>query len=68
MVACRYDIHDQSYPNNRLGLFIFKAIGVQRGYTRYDYTSPAKGEAHISVDMDLLEKIGSGKVLRGKFV
>jgi hypothetical protein len=65
VVACRYDIHDQSYPNNRLGLFKFKAIGVQSGYTRYEYTSPAKGEAHVGVDMNLLEKIGSGKVLLG---
>jgi len=22
------DIHDQAYPNNRLGLFIFEAIGI----------------------------------------
>jgi len=57
-----YDVHNQSYPNNRLRLFIFKPIGVQGGYTRYKYTSPAKGEAYVSVEMNLLEKIGSGKV------
>jgi hypothetical protein len=60
------DARDQAYPNNRLGLFIFEAIGVQGGYARYEYACPAKGEAHVSVEVNLLEKIGSGKVLSGE--
>ena len=57
------DAHNQAYPNDRFGLFKFEAIGVQARYTRNEYASPAKGEAHVSVEMNLLEKIGTGKVL-----
>jgi len=53
------DVHNEAYPNHRLGLLKLEAVGVKGGCPGNNDARPSEGEAHVGVEVNLLEKVWS---------